>query len=153
MQILIILVGIVVLYGLALVVIPLVSPMPDGLGVTEGQLKPCPGTPNCVSTQADPDDRMHYIEPIPMNGTVQEAKTRIVTIINAMDRSTIITDAPNYLHIEFRSLMMRFIDDVEFYFDEDADLIHFRSAARLGVGDGGVNRRRMNTIRDRYTAS
>jgi uncharacterized protein (DUF1499 family) len=35
---------------------------------------------------------------------------------------------------------------VEFYVDEAAGLIHFRSASRLGEGDMGVNRQRMEML-------
>ncbi len=133
-------------------IVELLSPMPKNLGVTDGQLAKCPRTPNCVSTQAATDDRMHYIEPIRFEGDVATAKANLLQIVNGMERTKIITEADDYLHIEFRSQIMRFIDDVEFYIDGDAGLIHFRSAARLGVGDGGVNRRRMESIRKRYAA-
>ena len=50
-----------------------------------------------------------------------------------------------FLHIEFTSKIFRFIDDVEFYFDEPR-VIHFRSASRIGHSDMGVNRDRMEEI-------
>lgn len=58
-------------------------------------------------------------------------------------------DEDLYLHYEFTSLLLRFVDDVEFLFDEEAKTIHFRSASRVGYGDLGVNRRRMEDIRSR----
>jgi uncharacterized protein (DUF1499 family) len=54
-----------------------------------------------------------------------------------------------YLHYECASLLLRFVDDVEFLFDEPGKTIHFRSASRVGYGDFGVNRRRMEDIRSR----
>ena len=50
-----------------------------------------------------------------------------------------------FLHIEFTSKIFRFVDDVEFYFDEPG-VIHFRSASRIGHSDMGVNRDRMEEI-------
>jgi uncharacterized protein (DUF1499 family) len=42
---------------------------------------------------------------------------------------------------------MRYVDDVEFYLDEKSKLIHVRSASRIGKGDMGVNRKRIEAIR------
>ena len=53
----------------------------------------------------------------------------------------------SYLHYEFTSLLLRFVDDVEFVFDDEAKTIHFRSASRTGYGDLGVNRARMEQVR------
>ena len=52
-----------------------------------------------------------------------------------------------YLHYEFTSRLLRFVDDVEFVFDDESKTIHFRSASRIGYGDYGVNRDRMEAIR------
>jgi uncharacterized protein (DUF1499 family) len=52
-----------------------------------------------------------------------------------------------YLHYEFTSLVLRFVDDVEFLFDDESKTIHFRSASRTGYGDLGVNRKRMEQVR------
>ena len=41
----------------------------------------------------------------------------------------------SYLHYEFTSLLLRFVDDVEFLFDDETKTIHFRSASRTGYGD------------------
>jgi len=43
--------------------------------------------------------------------------------------------------------LLRFIDDVEFVFDDATKMIQFRSASRTGYSDLGVNRRRMEEIR------
>lgn len=114
---------------------------------------PCPSSPNCVSTQAPPTDKLHAIAPIPYTGTREAAHQRLVSIIQAMPRATIITAEPEYIYAEFRSRLLRFVDDVEFYLDDAAKLIHFRSASRLGQGDLGVNRNRMEEIRRHFGAS
>lgn len=113
-------------------------------GVKEGKLGDCPRSPNCVSTvSTDPDHRM---EPIPYRTSLKEARERVINIVNAMKRTRIITSEERYLHAEFRSALFRFVDDVEFYFDEKEKVIHFRSASRLGYSDLGVNRKRMKRI-------
>ncbi|GAP63413.1 hypothetical protein ARMA_1836 [Ardenticatena maritima] len=116
-------------------------------GVRNGQLAPCPETPNCVSSQADPSDRLHFIEPIRYEGDQQAAHERLLRVIQSMPRVTIIENRPDYIYAEFRTQWMRFVDDVEFYFDDDAKVIHVRSASRVGRGDMGVNRTRVETIR------
>ena len=52
-----------------------------------------------------------------------------------------------YLHVEFTTALLRFVDDVEFLLDPDKKLIHYRSASRIGRSDLGTNRRRMEMIR------
>ena len=52
-----------------------------------------------------------------------------------------------------RTRLLRFTDDVEFSLDEAAGVIHVRSASRLGYGDRGVNRARVEAIRSAFMAS
>ncbi len=124
------------------------SPMPDNLGVENGRLAPCPDSPNCVSTQAT--DEGHGMAPIEYTVDTAVAQATILSILQANPQFTIITDTPTYIHAEAQTAVWQFIDDVEFFFDEADSLIHFRSASRLGYGDGGINRRRMEEIRTEF---
>ncbi len=124
------------------------SVMPENLGVANSRLAACPSSPNCVSTY-DTDEE-HGMEALVLEGETAVAQAKLLAIIQTMPNSTLITNEPGYLHAEFRSSIWRFVDDVEVYFDEEAGLIHFRSAARLGQGDGGVNRRRIEAIQTEY---
>jgi uncharacterized protein (DUF1499 family) len=144
--------------GIAAVVITVVLAIlarvvksPANLGVRDGKLAPCPNSPNCVSTQSQ--DPRHQIAPIPYTTSVAEAKARILKVIRSMPRTTIITDDPTYIHAEFRTKGMGYVDDVEFTFDEAAQVIHFRSGARLPYWDWGVNRKRMEEIREAFEAA
>ncbi|MFW9874656.1 MAG: DUF1499 domain-containing protein [Candidatus Thorarchaeota archaeon] len=121
---------------------------PKRVGLIDGKFHPCPKSPNCVSTHSS--NEKHKMEPIKYEGSVEEAKSKIITIINSLKRSKIVTETENYLHIEFRTAVWRFVDDVEFYFDDKEKVIHFRSAARLGYSDLGVNRKRMKNIKELY---
>ena len=114
------------------------------IGIVDGKLHPCPKSPNCVSTQAT--DEKQKMEPINYSGSLEDAKRNIVTIINSLKRSKVITNEENYIHIEFRTATFRFVDDVEFLFDDKEKIIHFRSRARMGYSDMGVNRKRMEKI-------
>ena len=62
-------------------------------------------------------------------------------------RATLTDEAESYLRYEFTSLIFRFVDDVEFFVDDVGEVIHFRSASRVGYSDLGANRRRMNQIK------
>ena len=112
------------------------------------KLKPCPSSPNCVSTQAQ--DETHKIEPYRYSGSLDTAREKIVAIVNSLPRTKIVETKPDYLRVEFKSFLFRFVDDVEFYFDDKAKVVHFRSASRVGYGDMGVNRKRMEGIREKF---
>ena len=124
--------------------------MPDNLGVTDNQLTPCPTSPNCVSSRAG-DHKDHAIAPLTYSEPFAEARQRLLDTIRSMKRTTIITADERYIHAELRSRLFRFVDDVEFYFDDQASIIHVRSASRVGHSDLGVNRKRIEDIRNRYT--
>ena len=119
---------------------------PANLGVANGRLAACRRTPNCVSSQAERSDGEHYIAPIPFKG---DAIGAVKTAVASMPRTTVITEKKDYLYAEFRSRLLGYVDDVEFYYDAAAALIHVRSASRLGRRDFGVNRRRVEEIRSR----
>jgi uncharacterized protein (DUF1499 family) len=116
---------------------------PSKLGVKDGRLAPCRSTPNCVSSQSDPADREHYIAPITFRGRMDELRRAV----ESMPRSTVIAADRNYLYAEYRSALLRYVDDVELYYDERAGLVHVRSASRLGRRDFGVNRKRVEDLR------
>ena len=121
---------------------------PLNLGVTDGKLSPCPDSPNCVSSQSS--DKRHFIEPIRYEETEQMAMERLTGLIQGMKRCRIITMEDHYIHAEFTSTFFRFVDDVEFYFDSTAKIIHVRSASRIGYSDFGVNRQRMEKVRSLF---
>ncbi|MCA9839883.1 MAG: DUF1499 domain-containing protein [Trueperaceae bacterium] len=113
---------------------------------TTRSLEPCPSSPNCISSQADPEDKTHYLAPFAY--TMPEADLLDLTesILLSKPRTELIERDGNYLHVTFKSFVFRFVDDVEVLLEPEAKLLHFRSAARLGKGDFGVNRRRMKWL-------
>ena len=122
--------------------------VPDNLGLKNQLFSPCPGTPNCVSSQEI--NLQHRIQPISFEGSLELAKERLHRVINSMRGTRTLTQDVLYWHVEFTTQVLRFIDDVEFYFNESQSLIHVRSASRQGYWDLGVNRRRVETIRSRF---
>ena len=116
---------------------------PTNLGVKDGRLAPCKRTPNCVSSQADAADREHYIAPIAFRGAAADLRRAV----ELMERATVIEAERNYLYAEYRTRLMRYVDDLELYYDEKQGLVHVRSASRLGRRDFGVNRHRVEALR------
>ena len=112
---------------------------PDHLGVREGRLAPCKRSPNCVSSQANPADLEHYIAPI--HGSIRDAREAV----KALPGTAIIEERSDYLYAEFRTRLLRYVDDVEFFFD--GTVLHVRSCSRLGRRDFGVNRKRVEALR------
>ena len=110
-------------------------------------LAPCPSSPNCVSTQAPAGDGRHAIAPYRYERSRAQAKEALKATMAGLSRSRLVEEDEGYLHYEVTSWLLRFVDDVEFLFDEEKKIIHFRSASRVGYGDLGVNRRRMEDIR------
>ncbi len=119
------------------------APPPATLGVDDGDLAPCPASPNCVHTgHRHPDGTPPlYLQP--------EGETRwddVRTVVEAMPRVTVVSVSERYIHAEERSRLFRFIDDLELLWAEDNELV-VRSASRLGHGDLGVNGRRVERLR------
>ena len=113
---------------------------PDNLGIKAGKLASCPGTPNCVNSQSE--ESQSKVEPLP-----PVAISKLRQLIEGMERTKIVEETENYLYAEFKSKTMGFVDDVEFYLDPNTNVVHVRSASRLGQSDLGVNRKRVEEIR------
>jgi uncharacterized protein (DUF1499 family) len=126
---------------------------PESLGVSAGRLAPCKPSPNCVSSQADRGDATHYIAPIAAGGDPARTFAELKRIVRTTERVDIVSDDRDYLYAEYRSRLFGFVDDVEFWVDPRAAVIHVRSASRLGRGDLGVNRARIERIRAQLGAT
>jgi len=117
---------------------------PADIGFNDGRLASCPGTPNCVISQGG--DKKHHIDPIAYEGSKNDAVAMIRQVVQGMAGTRIVTQTDDYLHVEFKSKIMGFVDDVEFLFPDTA-IIHMRSASRVGYSDFGVNRKRLEKVR------
>lgn len=123
--------------------ISLITAKPN-LGMVGGCLKPCPNKPNCVCS--DFEDTTSFIEPIPVQGTPEEAWDRAKQAVLKIG-GVIETETGDYLRAVFKTRLFRFVDDVELRLDKEKNVIHLRSASRLGYSDFGVNRKRVETLR------
>ena len=102
------------------------STMPSYLGVTDGKLAECRGPQACHSTQTDREERR--LETIPYQGDAEAAQKRLVSVLAGIPRVKFVAQESHYVHVEFRSFTFGFVDDAEFYFDDEAKEIHSRVA-------------------------
>jgi len=116
---------------------------PKNLGVTDGKLKEChPKTLNCVCSQSS----VEYAKIDPLK-IPEKGLGAVKEVIQNFDGATIIEEKDNYIYAEFSTKFLGFVDDVEFYLDEKEQVIHVRSASRLGKSDFAANRKRIEKIR------
>lgn len=118
---------------------------PAYLGTVQTSLQPCPSTPNCVSS-LDSEEESHRIAPF----STENNKLRIadlVALIASNPSAKVIVDSENYLYAEYTSSLMGFVDDVEFLVNATKQQIDVRSASRVGRSDFGVNRERIESLR------
>lgn len=129
---------------------------PSDLGVTDGRLKAPSPTRNSVSSQAalhpgHPQSSYAQIAPLPLlDGDADRSWQRLLVTLATQPDITVIRQDSGYLHAEARTPWLRFVDDLEFWFNPQAGVIELRSASRLGREDFGVNRERMERIRTAY---
>jgi uncharacterized protein (DUF1499 family) len=120
----------------------------ENIGMTEGKLAPCPDSPNCVSTQSE--EKGHAMKPLPYLQTREASREKILSILKDMKRTEIVKLTDFYIHVECRTALLHFTDDVAFFLDDTTRVVHFRSASRVGYYDFGLNRRRMKRISEKY---
>ena len=122
---------------------------PAELGSAARGLAPCPASPNCVSSLAD--DPARRVAPLHLAAERQRAATVVAGTIEGWPRARVTAREPGYIRSEFTSRLLRFVDDVEFWWEDDRT-IHIRSASRLGYSDFGVNRARVEALREEIEA-
>lgn len=131
---------------------------PADLGERSGKLKPPSRTDNSVSSQAAlyPEHPRHLtaqIAPLPLRGGDQATIARINSIVQAMAGAKIVKSEADYLYAQYTTSLMKFVDDVEFWYDPVAQVIQVRSASRIGESDLGVNRKRIEAVRAALASS
>jgi len=121
----------------------------EAYGLIEGRLKQCPDKPNCVSSEVL-SDAEHYIAPLVYSADqATQVLPRLKTIIGEMGGSVQL-EKTDYLAATFTSSLFRFVDDLELRIDTGQHTIHLRSASRVGHGDLGVNRKRVEQLKNSF---
>jgi uncharacterized protein (DUF1499 family) len=125
---------------------------PSDLGFRAGAFAQRDWRPNWVSSTLVPSDA-HFVAPLASGEGAAKAWAVLPQVVERMRRARIVTRAPDYLHVEFASEQMGFVDDVEFALDAAGKALHVRSGARMGIRDFGVNRHRVEEIRSGLAAA
>ena len=128
---------------------------PQDLGIKDGRLKPPSLTPNSVSSQATlypdhPQRGYADIAPFSYNGDGNAALRKLSQILRNTPRTTVVTETADYLYAQTSTPLLKFTDDVEFWLSPKEQVIHVRSASRLGRKDFAVNRTRVENIRAQF---
>lgn len=118
---------------------------PAGLGSAARGLAPCPDSPNCVSSQAD--EPRQRVPPLQFQRPAAATHAAVVAVVREWPRARVTLEEPGYVRSEFTSRWLGFVDDVEFWW-ADGGVVHVRSASRLGYSDFGVNRERVESLRE-----
>ena len=133
----------------ALFVLGFMSKSDEANGLVEGRLSRCPAKPNCVCSEFRADND-HFVEPLVISSEdTADVITRLKSVIREMGGS-IRHEKDNYLAATFTSAIFRFVDDLEIRVDPEANLIHLRSSSRVGHGDRGVNRQRVEQLKKSF---
>lgn len=132
--------------------------VPTDLGVNNGRLKALPDTPNCVSSQAGlsvghPMLQNAMIAPLPLGPDPAATMAQLRQVVSALPGAAVVEQRGDYLYARFTSRWLGFVDDAEFWVDPAAQVIQVRSASRVGRKDFGVNRARVELIRERLASA
>ena len=140
-----VIVSMVVLFLGAFIYLSMNSRRAREMGLVSGKLRRCPGTPNCVVSEYSGE--ASFTEPLAFSGEPSaawdSAKASVTSLGGRIEK-----DTGDYLWVTFRSKVWRFVDDVELRLDAGGKAIHVRSASRVGKSDLGVNRKRVERLRD-----
>ena len=132
----------------------LTAKRPATVGVIGGRLQPCdPERSNCVCSQHKLEGRSlgpHYVQPFPYVGDAGDAMTRVIAVLMQQPHCYIAVNRPDYIHAEFSTEKLGLVDDVEFLLSAPEQVIHVRSASRLGMTDFGLNRARVKELREAF---
>jgi uncharacterized protein (DUF1499 family) len=121
----------------------------DSHGLENGKLAMSPKAARCISSKHENPNR--WMIPMEYEGlTLEEAREILLDVLKTIPKITVVKDEGTYMHAEAKTLIAEFFHDVEFFFDEEAKEIHFRSASRLGFTDFGANKRRMQSVVARF---
>lgn len=128
------------------------STAPNDLGVRDGKLKPPSMTENSVTSQAalypdHPQRAYADIAPLALRGDGPATMAKIEAVVRSMEGAEIVQSDAGYLYAQYTTRLMKYVDDVEFWYDPTARVVQVRSASRVGRGDMGVNRERIESVR------
>ena len=100
-------------------------------------LEPCIQISHCVREEFEVEN-------------IKEPFDSIKQIIENTPRTKIVENDGDYLHAEVTSRIMKYVDDLEVSYIPENNKIVIRSESRVGEGDFGVNKKRVDLIKDNF---
>ena len=119
------------LFILFLILIGLVIPSPSMASHVE--LKPCIQVSHCVREELNVEK-------------IDSPYEKVISIVQNSPRTKIVESDGDYLHAEVTSRIMKYVDDLEISFSPEKNNLLIRSESRVGDGDFGVNRKRVDSL-------
>ena len=104
------------------------------------ELKPCVQVSHCVREELEVEN-------------ISEPFEEIKLIIENTPRTKIVANDGDYLHAEVTSRIMKYVDDLEVSYIPENSKIVIRSESRVGEGDFGVNKKRVELIKSKFLDS
>ena len=98
-------------------------------------LQPCVQISHCVREEFDVEN-------------INQPFEVIKQIIIKTPRTVVVENDGDYLHAEVTSRIMKYIDDLEVSYIPENNQIVIRSESRVGEGDFGVNKKRVELIKN-----
>ena len=101
------------------------------------ELKPCVQVSHCVREELEVKN-------------ISDPFDAIKQIIENTPRTKIVEYDGDYLHAEVTSRIMKYVDDLEVSYIPENNKIVIRSESRVGEGDFGVNKKRVDMIKNNF---
>ena len=133
------------LIAVSLAVVSACSTKVPNLGMTEGKFAVCPAGVECVSSQASDDE--HKIAPIKATGDPNKVMVDLGRAVESVFGGRVLLSEGNYLRAEFKSTILRTMDDAEFYYDQQAGLIQVHALSRGEALDFTDSRDKIEEVR------
>ena len=89
-------------------------------------------------------DPQHAIEPL--SATLDD----VLVVVGSHPRTEVVDRGDTWAYVTYRTALWGFVDDVAFLVE--GDTVHVRSVSRVGHYDFGVNRARVERIREDLAA-
>ena len=119
------------LFILFLLLCGLVSP--SSAIASHVELQPCIELSHCVSEELNVE-------------RIDSPYEKVKSIVENFPRTEIVELDGDYLHAEVTSRIMKYVDDLEISFLPEKNMLLIRSESRVGEGDFGVNRKRVDLL-------
>ena len=107
--------------------------IPSQVNATTNDLPECVVMTHCVR------------EDFKVNDT-KKAFRKAIKIVSDTTRTKIVEQTSSYIHAEAKTKWRRYTDDLLVMAIPEKGIIQVRSESRIGIGDNGVNQRRINDL-------